>query len=176
MARPLCRPVGLEVARSGGKSENSHAQTTTYPRLTFLALHSRVRMVFLVLVTILLLTNLQCMSEADLEVFYRTVHMMKPTALEANHTLYARYVEEHTMRDCAADSYWSGSVQLSIVCLPDSIPYKLWRHLYTSPVSAIELKPGKCKSGQAKINGLNAVTPPSIAYAALHVSSVLLSA
>lgn len=56
-------------------------------------------------------------------------------------------------------------LNVSVHCL------QTYRHIFTSPSSALKNTPGagRTKSGQAKINGLVSVTPRTIAYAALHV-------
>ena len=60
-------------------------------------------------------------------------------------------------------------LNVSLHCL------QTYRHIFTSPSSALKNTPGagRTKSGQAKLNGLVSVTPRTIAYAALHVCPTL---
>lgn len=69
----------------------------------------------------------------------------------------------------ASDLYSMLMYNLLIVIL------QTWRHIFTSPSSAVRDAPGagRTKSGQAKLNGLEAVTGRTIAYAALQVCFIL---
>ena len=52
---------------------------------------------------------------------------------------------------------------------PTLIPCQGYKHIFTSP-SSVEKEPKATRSGNARIHGMNKVTPASIAYIATQVS------
>jgi hypothetical protein len=77
---------------------------------------------------------------------------------------------------CRSDILLRVSILLLRFHMCFNTPYQTYRHIFTSPSSAMKNTPGaaRTKSGQAKLNGLHSVTPRTIAYAALHVSFIYL--
>jgi hypothetical protein len=54
------------------------------------------------------------------------------------------------------------------------ITLQVWKHIFTGPTSALKTQPNHShtKKGQAGLNRLEHVTPCTIAYAAIQVSSI----